>query len=168
MHSEVGVRSPTARSFPGFVLFCLVLAGSAAMIACGGTAKGESGNQQQRPPQVQFSADPASINKGQSSTLRWSTSEATSVAIDQGVGNNLPASGTATVSPQATTTYTLTATGPGGSTTATATVTVANSQPGSGPTIQFFSADPTSITAGAPSTLKETLIKFSRFHRHCS
>ncbi len=136
----------------------MVLAGSAAMMACGGTAKGESGNQPQRPPQVQFSADPASINKGQSSTLRWSTSEATSVAIDQGVGNNLPASGTVGVSPQATTTYTLTATGPGGSTTATATVTVVTSQPAGAPTIQQFSADPTSITAGASSTLNWSVI----------
>ena len=81
------------------------------------------------PPTVtNFAASPASITSGQSSTLSWSVSNATSVAIDQGIGT-VAASGTRAVSPTATTTYTLTATNGAGSTTARSTVTVAPAPP---------------------------------------
>ena len=98
-------------------------------------------------PTATFSAAPTTINSGQSSTLTWSTTNATSVSIDNGVGSK-PASGTANVSPATTTTYTLTATGPGGTTTKTATVTV-NQPP---PTISF-SASPSTIGSGQSSSL---------------
>jgi hypothetical protein len=98
-------------------------------------------------PTATFSASPTSIIAGQSSTLTWSTTDATTVSIDNGVGSK-PASGTASVSPTSTTTYTLTATGPGGTTTKTATVTV--TQPA--PTISF-SATPNNIASGQSSTL---------------
>jgi len=68
-----------------------------------------------------FSASPSAIQEGDSTTLTWQTSNATSVSLDgQGVG----ADGSQTVSPNATTTYTLTAQGQGGPLTATVTVTV--------------------------------------------
>ena len=70
-----------------------------------------------------FAANPSSIDPGQSSTLSWSTINATSASIDNGVGA-APIGGSVSVSPRQTTTYALTATGPGGSATATATVTV--------------------------------------------
>ena len=82
-------------------------------------------------PTAALSASPTSISSGGSSTLTWSTTNATSVSIDNGVGT-VPASGTISVLPAATTTYTLTATGPGGTATATATVTV-GSGGGGGP-----------------------------------
>jgi peptidoglycan-associated lipoprotein len=69
-----------------------------------------------------LTASPDTIDKGQSSTLTWQTSNATDVGID-GIGAVQP-SGTQQVSPAATTTYTLTAKGTGGTQTATATVTV--------------------------------------------
>ena len=75
-------------------------------------------------PTATLSANPTTINAGQSTTLSWTTTNATSIAIDNGVGQNLPASGSASASPSVTTTYTLTATGPGGTTTATTSVTV--------------------------------------------
>lgn len=74
-------------------------------------------------PSVQFSAEPGTIERGQSATLRWSVSDATDVTISPGVGT-VSARGDRQVSPADTTTYTLTAKGPGGEETATATVTV--------------------------------------------
>jgi peptidoglycan-associated lipoprotein len=73
-------------------------------------------------PTATLTASPDTIDKGQSSTLTWQTSNATDVGID-GIGAVQP-SGTQQVSPAATTTYTLTAKGPGGTQSATATVTV--------------------------------------------
>jgi len=76
------------------------------------------------PTIAQFTAEPAAIERGQSSTLRWEvTGEATSVSIDQTVGVVQP-TGNRRVSPSDSTTYTLTASGPGGNTTASATVNV--------------------------------------------
>ena len=69
-----------------------------------------------------FIADPATIDSGGSSTLRWSVSNADSLSIDQGIGT---VTGTSiSVSPSSTTTYTLTATNESGSDTTTVTVTV--------------------------------------------
>jgi len=70
-------------------------------------------------------ATPPSIPVGGSSTLSWTTGNAESVTIDNGVGA-VQASCSMQVSPQNTTTYRLTAVGTGGTTTATATVTVDN------------------------------------------
>ncbi|HUP04458.1 MAG TPA: peptidoglycan-associated lipoprotein Pal [Bryobacteraceae bacterium] len=76
------------------------------------------------PSIVSFSADPSSIQRGQSSNLSWSVSgQTTSISINQGVGV-VAASGSQRVMPNESTTYTLTATGPGGSVNRTATVTV--------------------------------------------
>ena len=72
---------------------------------------------------VNFTAEPASLQRGQSATLSWSVANATDVTIDGGVGN-VQANGTRSVSPNATTTYTLAARGPGGNDTRSVTVTV--------------------------------------------
>jgi peptidoglycan-associated lipoprotein len=74
-------------------------------------------------PTVTLQANPTSIKKGESSTLTWSSTNATQLSIDQGVGSVAP-QGTTTVSPSDTTTYTISATGPGGSANATASVSV--------------------------------------------
>jgi hypothetical protein len=100
----------------------------------------------QAAPGITFSAAPTTINAGGSSTLTWSTTNATSVSIDNGIGAK-PTSGMLSVSPGSTTTYTLTATGPGGMATSQATVTV-NQLPGI-----TFSAVPSTIPAGQSSLL---------------
>jgi len=87
-----------------------------------------------------FTATPASINAGQSSTLQWSTQNATSVSISS-IGT-VSASGTNSVSPTVTTVYTLTATNAAGSVTKTATVTVGNGGP-----VIVFSSDPLYTTS---------------------
>jgi len=78
---------------------------------------------------AQFSAEPTSIQRGQSSTLRWEVSgNVTSVSIDNTIGT-VQNTGNRRVFPSDSTTYTLTATGPGGSTTASATVSVSSPPP---------------------------------------
>jgi len=72
-----------------------------------------------------FTANPTSVNPGSSSTLTWSTSGATSIAITPGTFTSTLATGSFSVSPSATTTYMLTATNATGNNTATAKVVVA-------------------------------------------
>ena len=81
------------------------------------------------PPQVtaQLKANPASIERGSSSALQWSTTGSSQSTIE-GIGA-VPVSGSTTVAPQQTTTYTLKAQGPGGSAQANATVTVKEPPP---------------------------------------
>lgn len=78
-------------------------------------------------PTAELSATPSVISAGDQVTLKWQTTNANSVSIDNGVGN-VETSGVKTVTPSETTTYHLTASGDGGTADATATVTV-NSQP---------------------------------------
>jgi len=73
-------------------------------------------------PTASLTASPDTIDKGQSSTLTWQTTNATDVSID-GIGAVQP-NGTQQVSPTDSTTYTLTAKGAGGTQTATTRVTV--------------------------------------------
>ena len=75
-----------------------------------------------------FTAEPATINNGQPSSLRWSVTGATGVQIDNGIGSVSP-SGRRAVYPTATTTYHLTASGPGGDASADATITVSSPPP---------------------------------------
>jgi len=75
------------------------------------------------PDISEFSAEPSTIEKGQSSTLKWSVSNANQITIDKGIGS-LQASGSRSVYPNETTTYTLRATGPGGTLSKSATVNV--------------------------------------------
>jgi peptidoglycan-associated lipoprotein len=74
-------------------------------------------------PTVTLQASPSSINKGESSTLSWNSTDATQLSIAPEVGA-VTAQGSTKVSPSDSTTYTVTATGPGGSASATATVSV--------------------------------------------
>jgi len=80
------------------------------------------------PAITEFVAEPSSIERGQSSTLRWNVTDANNISIDNGIGT-VQASGNRRVFPGASTTYTLTASGPGGTKTATATVNVTEPPP---------------------------------------
>ena len=70
-----------------------------------------------------FSAEPATIERGQSATLTWSVANATTISVDQGLGT-IAANGTRQVFPANSTTYTLTASNASGQVTRSATVTV--------------------------------------------
>jgi hypothetical protein len=104
------------------------------------------------PPAIaSFTATPAIITLGKSSTLAWTLSgqPATTLTIDQGVGEVTAAAGSSIqVSPTTATTYTLTATNAKGSVQATASVRVVFAA-----TITSFKASPTTVLPGATSTL---------------
>lgn len=105
-------------------------------------------NQTTPAPTVKLVASPASITKGQSATLTWSSTNATTCS---GVGGGT--SGTVSVSPQSTTTYSETcsgATSPPATSTATVTVSAVPA-----PTATL-TASPSSISAGGSSTLTLT------------
>jgi phospholipase C len=76
-------------------------------------------------PSLTFEADPVTILPGAPSNLRWSTTAATSLTVDNGIGAQAPGVGSVQVSPATTTTYTAVASGTGGTITGSATVTVA-------------------------------------------
>jgi hypothetical protein len=97
-----------------------------------------------------FTANPITINSGQSSTLSWNITGATSASISAGIGTVNATSGTYVVTPAATITYTLTAANSVGSVTTTATVTVSGAN---FPVINSFTANPTIVTSGGASTL---------------
>ena len=110
---------------------------------------------QQAPPVIDsFEASPAEIGQGESSILSWSVSGASTVTIDQGVGE-VALTGTWTVSPSATTTYTLSADDGGTSVTARTQVVVRvepDTDTGA-PTIESFEASPLRIASGESSSL---------------
>ena len=77
-------------------------------------------------PTASLSANPDTIEKGQSTTLTWQSTNATDVTLGP---NKVEPSGSATVSPTDSTTFRLVAKGPGGTQEATARVTVTQPPP---------------------------------------
>ena len=100
-----------------------------------------------------FTANPTEIALNDSSNLMWTTTDATSVAIN-GVTDTLLVDGDTDVSPTVTTIYTLTAIGPGGLVTAAATVTVTDTTTPDAPTIDSFTASPETSASGKDVLLK--------------
>jgi chitodextrinase len=76
------------------------------------------------PVITSFTAAPSNISAGQQSTLNWAVSGASTVSINNGIGNVSGAASRA-VSPAQTTTYVLTASNGAGQATASVTVNVA-------------------------------------------
>ena len=85
-------------------------------------------------PTCTLTAFPTSITTGSSSTLSWTTTNATAFVIDNGIGTSTPvASSTVSVSPSVTVTYTGTAINNAvGTTTCAAAVTVTTPSPPGG------------------------------------
>jgi peptidoglycan-associated lipoprotein len=77
-------------------------------------------------PTASLSANPNTIEKGQSTTLTWQTTNATDVTLGP---NKVEANGSASVSPADSTTFRLIAKGAGGTQEATARVTVTTPPP---------------------------------------
>src|SRR5438552_6273683 len=111
----------------------LTMRSSALVFALGGILLLDACHKKQPPPPpppppppaaptASLTASPDTVDKGQSTTLTWQTSNATDVSID-GVGAVQP-NGTQQVTPAESTTYTLNVKGAGGTQTATARVTV--------------------------------------------
>ncbi|HUO28206.1 MAG TPA: peptidoglycan-associated lipoprotein Pal [Bryobacteraceae bacterium] len=110
------------------------------------------------PPVVaDFVAEPRTIERGQSSTLRWSVTNASAVSIDNGVGS-VQVSGSHRVFPSDSTTYTLTANGPGGTQSASVTVTVI--APAAPPPPSETATPPRSLTEMVSSTVRDVYFDY--------
>jgi hypothetical protein len=134
-----------------FVCTVVLLPALTGLTAC--TEKFPTTKEVAAPIVTSFTASPASIIAGNSTTVNWATTGATGIAVTPGTFASTSASGSVVLSPTTTTTYTLTATNTSG--TATATVIVTVTQP-SLPTISSFTANPTSIALGGISALSWT------------
>ena len=120
------------------------------------TVTGEAGTITINPGiTASLTAEPFLLATGETSTLTWTTTGATSATLSQDVGTDIGevaetdlASGSEDVTPDETTTYTLSASGDSGAATATATISV-------GPSATL-TATPNTIEAGETSTLSWT------------
>ena len=74
-------------------------------------------------PTVSLQASSNTIQRGDSLTLTWTSTNATTLTLSPGIGN-VTAEGTQRVAPVDSTTYTLTANGPGGTADASVNITV--------------------------------------------
>jgi len=93
---------------------------------------------------LSFKADPAIVEKGQTTTLFWTVSEGSSVSLD---GGAVAANGSLIVSPDRTTTYTLRAEGAAADSSQIAVEVLPSG------TIVFFKAEPGEIAKGEASRL---------------
>jgi peptidoglycan-associated lipoprotein len=95
-----------------------------------------------KPVVLEFSVEPSTVERGQSATLKWSVNNATSIAIDNGIGE-VQSTGNRRITPTESTTYRLTARGPNGTVSGTTTINVTSPAP----------------PVTTPSTTKGTLIE---------
>lgn len=113
-----------------FVVLCVAWTGCKKKVVSQPPAPPQVEAAAQSPPSPraplinQFTAEPASIQRGQSAILQWRvTGEIARVSINRGIGT-VQQTAQQQVSPNESTTYTLTADGPGGSSIATAVISV--------------------------------------------
>jgi hypothetical protein len=92
-----------------------------------------------------FTCDPCTLEPGESATLSWDLSGATSAALD---GQGVPAPGSTSVRPDQTTTYRLSAVNDHGQSEKTVTVEVRGL-----PVIHYFTCLPCQVSKGQSSTL---------------
>ncbi|HET9742009.1 MAG TPA: hypothetical protein VFQ00_04605 [Terriglobales bacterium] len=144
-------------------VFLVVIAAVLTFLGCVGVTGNSPGSHQATPAQnatISASASPATIAQGQSTTLSWTTTNATGVTIDAGIGAE-PANGNVAVKPSQTTTYHLVANAStGANPTASVVVTVNAPTPPPGPppnapTVKI-SANPATIAPGQSTTLTVT------------
>ncbi len=99
------------------------------------------------PVIAEFTAEPSTIERGQSAVLRWNVTGSNNVVISNGLGT-VEASGTRRITPPQTISYVLTAGGTAGDASATATVTV------TGP-----AAPPAPVTRARPAGTLESRVQ---------
>src|SRR4030043_1315743 len=129
-------------------LILLISSLALGSLACWPTSTGTTTSE--APTIVAFSVTPTEITGGESATLIWNVTNATSIQIDQGVGTGLAAAGTISVSPSSSTTYTWTVSSSAGSSTQTVTVTVTEAE----------STTPTTPTTPPPPALPPNIAVF--------
>ncbi|KPA09876.1 sugar-binding protein [Candidatus Magnetomorum sp. HK-1] len=134
-------KKMTHRNF--IIQIILMVSMIISLIGCGGQG-----------PSVSISSTPSTIQLGQSAVLTWSSQDADSVSINNGVGTVEPR-GTIVVTPYRTTTYTISGVNANGKDESSVTVTVIHSE--NAPMVNI-TADPISIHPGEESFLKVTTI----------
>ncbi len=137
-------QTPTLNTTSDFVLACTGAGGSgqsAARVTVSSTSPAA--------PTVTLSANPTTVAMNGTSTLSWTTSNATSCTGSGGwSGSKSVPNGSQSVGPiTASTTYTLACTGAGGTTQKSVTVTLAVAP------VVSISANPTTVSAGGTSQL---------------
>lgn len=138
------------QEFLRFTRLFTALAGVAMLAGCGGG--GGNGGNPSTPnnpsPTVTLNLSPTAITAGQTVTLTWSSTSATSCTASGGWTGTKNTSGSETSAAlSATTTFTLSCSGAGGSAIATATATLTP------PPTVTLSASPTSVTVNSSTTL---------------
>ena len=168
MNLKMRIRFGNAMLF-GVLGFLLVSAGCRHQVASQPPAAPPAVTPPPEQPTVTLQASRSEISDGQSLTLRWSATNATSVNVTPEVGS-VATEGTKNVTPAQSTTYVATASGPGGSATASAGVTVSVPAPiaaaPSQPSLEelftkevqdaFFDYDKSNIRDDARSALSRT------------
>jgi hypothetical protein len=130
------------------IYWLIIIVLSLVASACGGGAGG-GGSNPVAVPTVSLSAATTTIDAGQSTTLTWTSTDATSCNASGAWSGVLAASGnqsTAALSDDAT--YSITCTGPGGASHSASVAITVNALP----TAQL-TANPTTISVGGASTL---------------
>jgi peptidoglycan-associated lipoprotein len=129
---RINQRMLSAAVFATMLLLTVAACGKKAPVAPPPPPPAATGDTTPPPPAAlaprinSFTAEPRSIDRGQSATLRWSVANATDILIDQSLGA-VPANGSRQVFPSNTSTYALTARGPGGTDTRSVTIEVSAS-----------------------------------------
>jgi len=149
------MRGPFQRwaLFASFVAVVLVVAG------CGKKVTSQAPAPPPAPPPAQptvtLSASPTTVNAGDTVTLTWSSTNATDLEIQPGVGKVAP-DGKTPVQPTESTTYVINATGPGGSANASARVTV------TAPAAVAPSRPPASVSELFEQNVKDAFFDFNK------
>jgi peptidoglycan-associated lipoprotein len=110
-------------------------------------------------PTVTLNASPSSINPGGTTRLSWSSTNATDLDIEPGVGKVAP-QGSTPVNPSTSTTYTITATGSGGTASASTRVNVGGG--GGGGVSQQPSSQPTSVSELFAQNVRDALFDLDK------
>ncbi len=123
--------------------------GSCSYTCSSGTWIAPSSNSCTPFPTVTLSASPPTIDQGQSSTLSWNSTNATSCTSYGGFSTNSSTVGNASVNPSATANYQIYCTGPGGTTSTNSNIVPITVLV---PTVSI-GASPARVTSGDPTTV---------------
>lgn len=113
------------------------------------------------PPTCTLTAEPATITAGQSVTLTWTSTNATTLELKPGLGQQ-EAQGSTSATPAESSTYTLGVTGPGGTGECSARVTVTPAVPPA-PSVQESNIPPgASGAAAAAGAMQDAFFDFNQ------
>lgn len=147
------------RNFRKLAVFATLIAFLSVVAGCGKKVASQAPASTPAPPAAQptvtLNASPTTANAGDTVTLSWSSTNATDLDIQPGVGKVAP-EGHTPVQPTESTTFVITATGAGGSANASARVTVTSG------TIAAPSKTPSSVSELFEQNVKDAFYDFNK------